>query len=680
MIGGQTFTLVLALVLMMRQRDAAQREALGTTIRSMRADVQRQTTEMERLNDKYAESQRRVNISDSSERALRAQLKAAETAVRGLKEEMARMRVLVGQTRASCANDVRKREKVIEALKKQVGEAGRVRGAGKTVGVATITIVSGVGAKEEDKEGAVALGESRYDLRSETNEFLTQLAKGLGEENEVLAQLARRTVESLREVSGWKGDGDGHAISMDESYDALTGEIDAVMEHLRHLLTNPSFVPIEEVEVREDEIARLRQGWEKMEARWTDAVSMMEGWRKRMARSGQTVNLEELDMGLMLSPLKPKSEEAGLMDDAHDTSMSDSILPDSQGEGDFIEKLTDSEDSLDEDEGSEDLPPTTTDEVTCDETAVTIASSSPGPAPQLSPLRETTNGNRGISPPRHQEFTTIMEENTYDLRQLDTSTKLPVRMRPVEHAAISETCVHELDTLKTEATEMVQDENQDENQGYENHKDEESYENHQTEKSYKNHQDETSKAARSSPPASPVKADAQSITRPHLSMAPTPNLRPSKSYSTRQDAQFKLDISANPSSRLPRPSSEHLPPQQSPLTMATIAAKLAATEREADAARVRAKLRAARAAKARPVTGTLASNGEASLDATVSNKEPPLDTTVKHENTNKESRRSKRITTGRGGASRRRSTLSPWELESLMLVGATDAGQEPGHV
>ena len=67
-----------------------------------------------------------------------------EQTAKGLREEMARMKILVNQTRNSCANEVRKRERVIEGLKKHVGEGGRARGSGKAVGVITVNVVPGV--------------------------------------------------------------------------------------------------------------------------------------------------------------------------------------------------------------------------------------------------------------------------------------------------------------------------------------------------------------------------------------------------------------------------------------------------------------------------------------------------------------------------------------------------------
>jgi hypothetical protein len=483
------------------------------------------------------------------------------------------MRILVGQTRAQCANEVRKRERLIEGLKKHVGEGGRARGSGKAVGVAVINVTSGIGV-EEGINKAVSTDESGYDLRMETNEFLTELARGLSEENENLGGLLKRTVDTLAALSGWERveqQEGGVLVQIDASYESLAGDIDGIIEHLRTLLTNPSFVPLEEVEVREDEILRLREGWEKMEARWREAVQMMDGWRKRMAKSGQTVNLEELKMGLRLSPVKlPGLEEAP-------NGLESAATEEYQGEGDTqadIDAMDDSQvpaashptPELDAESGEESLY----DESPIDEqhdlqehTIHTESSMSPpGPPPQLSPLRETANaGNRA------NYFTTIIEENTWDLAHLDQSSS------NIENAAEDEV------SLKS---------------------------------SNKNH--------------SPQKISGSAIKLTNTS-------------------------------RLPRPASEMA--QQSPLTMASIAAKLAATEREADAARVRAKLKAAKLSSATIATTTL---------------KPPMNDgdhrEPMKENANTASPNRKRKAIGRtqgGRASRRRSTLSPWELESLIL-------------
>ncbi|SPN97382.1 uncharacterized protein DNG_00896 [Cephalotrichum gorgonifer] len=112
--------------------------------------------------------------------------------------------------------------------------------------------------------------------------------------------------------------------------------------------------------------------------------------------------------------------------------------------------------------------------------------------------------------------------------------------------------------------------------------------------------------------------------------------------------------------------------------MAAIAAKLAASEREADAARVRAKLKAARTARRK--TELAAPMPEAAAPEAPEEQEKERDVDpVKRDQARRpdggeqagvaeddvpvKRKRDKRASKV---ASRRRSTLSPWELESLI--------------
>ena len=54
------------------------------------------------------------------------------------------------------------------------------------------------------------------------------------------------------------------------------------------------------MEVRDEEIKRLREGWEKMESRWKQAVALMDGWQRRLADGGDSVRVEELKRGINL--------------------------------------------------------------------------------------------------------------------------------------------------------------------------------------------------------------------------------------------------------------------------------------------------------------------------------------------------------------------------------------------
>ena len=110
-------------------------------------------------------------------------------------------------------------------------------------------------------------------------------------------------------------------------------------------------------------------------------------------------------------------------------------------------------------------------------------------------------------------------------------------------------------------------------------------------------------------------------------------------------------------------------PQQSPLTMATIAAKLAATEREADAARVRAKLKAARMGRSKPMAPPALPASVISSRKETRDVEPTEEESEKILEGEITTRKRKAGRTQGGRANRRRSTLSPWEMESLILGG-----------
>ena len=80
-----------------------------------------------------------------------------------MKEDAARQKVLVNQTRGACANEVRKRERQIEGLKRAVGEAGRARGVGRGGGVVVCVEGGspGVGIKGEGESFVGGVGGER---------------------------------------------------------------------------------------------------------------------------------------------------------------------------------------------------------------------------------------------------------------------------------------------------------------------------------------------------------------------------------------------------------------------------------------------------------------------------------------------------------------------------------------
>ncbi|EGE82713.2 NIMA interactive protein [Blastomyces dermatitidis ATCC 18188] len=313
-----------------RDREAEQRENLATNIRALRSTEAKQTLEIERLQAKTTDLSRLLALAEGQERAFKATIHSAEVTNRGLKEQIQRMKTSIQQIRSQCATDVRKRDVELQRLKSHLAE--RQRGKREGLGVTTITItptpkVSMVRKALEGGEGLESVG---YSLKQETTEFLTNLCQELSDENDAMIGIVKSTLETLRNLQGLSdlpekdtqeqdilGSNayessrlETSASELTPQYEKLSAEMDSVLEQLRSLLTNPSFVPLEEVEVRDNEIYRLRDGWEKMEERWKEAVSMMDSWHKRMAQGGLSVNIDELTQGMGLGLGLEKPERA----------------------------------------------------------------------------------------------------------------------------------------------------------------------------------------------------------------------------------------------------------------------------------------------------------------------------------------------------------------------------------
>ena len=301
------------LILRSHQREAETLSSLSQNLQTLRTSSVAQTQTISRLETRAEELNRQLALTGSQERTARAALRTAETRTKALREEMARLKGTVAQIRGQCATDIRRRDAEIQRLKKHLeGRRGR-DGNGGQVGVVVVTpVMNKMQQGSRTYEYGVDVESPEYSLKQETTEFLTQLSQGLSDENDALIGLVRNTLATLRSLQGLptssaSGSGGTEGVEYENpamvappSYEFLASSTDEVLEHLRGLLTSPNFVPLEEVEVREEEILRLREGWEKMEARWKEAVALMDGWKKRMVDTGDTVNLDDLTKGLGL--------------------------------------------------------------------------------------------------------------------------------------------------------------------------------------------------------------------------------------------------------------------------------------------------------------------------------------------------------------------------------------------
>ncbi|EFY98488.2 afadin/alpha actinin binding protein [Metarhizium robertsii] len=660
-----------------RDRDAEHRESLSTAMRALRAENLKLTSDTARLTEKHAEAQRKADIATATETMLKTQLKSAEANARALKEDVARMKSLVAQTRASCATEIRRRDRQIDTLKKQLGEAGRSRGSRGNPAVTVITVTGETGRERDRTTLDGSLFGRDNELQSETNTTLSNLAQHLTEENDTLLCVMQRAMAQLRDMSGCteesKGDGE---VNKRPSCEEIAAELDSIMGHMRTILTNPSFVPIEEVMVREDEINRLKTGWVKMETRWKDAVHLIDGWRKRMAANGKSVCDEELQMGLRLSPVRVNDVE-----ETRDAVMGLSVVKEEEeeeaerfmrspcpadrvGNRPIFEAPGEGYDRVEEDYESEMTD--YEDDVPADERVATTANNGmlngfePEPVgqrldeslesiplpepPQLSPLRNSSSaGNRGFRNSEEMQSLPSEPSGVGDetgqnrMSQPKSMRSLPVRPRSLARQSMLPSKIQRLVERPRSPSRTSLDD------------------------------------------ALLPKRDAETFQREEIEIPGEPSSAKEEPGETAicptTSAQRRVESRVASQPILPRTAEPG--PQQSPLTISNIAAKLAASEKEADAARVRAKLRAARNSTrgvsrptiAKPTKSDIAVADvqiQASTEREVAMDGDPVKRPRSPSGETEKPEKRKRDRKVGKAASRRRSTLSPRELETLI--------------
>ncbi|ETI27123.1 hypothetical protein G647_09805 [Cladophialophora carrionii CBS 160.54] len=311
-----------------RDQDAEQREILTTHIRQARAADSQRAIDLQRLQDKNTELARAAAAAESQERVLKAHMRQADAQAKELKEQMLRMKSTLDQVRAKCLSDVRKRDAELDKLKAHL--AGMQRGKKESSGMKINTINWEPATGGRERRNGQAVDRSEWSLEQESNDFLAALVNEMSTENVSLRRIITDTAEVLRELTGLEGqqpgaeepeqdteeDGIGipgqyrkarqkaaraqqqaqaEAEAQDlTSCNELEQQMAGILEHCRSILKDPSFVPIEEVQIRDEEISKLRVGWEKMASRWKEAVTMMDNWRKRVDENGQEFSKEDL--------------------------------------------------------------------------------------------------------------------------------------------------------------------------------------------------------------------------------------------------------------------------------------------------------------------------------------------------------------------------------------------------
>lgn len=436
------------------QREHEALTAANENLQALRTSFAQQSQTIARLETRNGELNRQLALASAQESVAKATLRSAENKTKALKEELTRLRGTVSQIRGQCAIDLRRRDGEIQKLKRSI-EGRRGRDYDNKAQTGAVVVKPGSYKAQQESmlvETEVDIESPDYSLKQETTEFLTQLIHGLSDENDVLIALVKSTLQTLRNLQGLQidsssgqeqsqssGTGPGSGVSAaPASYEELAADTGEVLDHLRGLLTNPSFVPLEEVEVREEEIMRLREGWEKMEGRWKEAIALMDGWRKRMVHTGDTINLEDLRIGLNLGseivPSFPLDTSAPQDDPVEEGSSLNSQISDC-AHNDDNEKAIEKSSSILDDFSADELDLLNT-----------------APSPRV--LKSKSPNARPKIPPRKPTFSPILEENTRQLRDAEEGI-IPFGLSPVGPSRKFSASIHKTSTLKQQVRDII---------------------------------------------------------------------------------------------------------------------------------------------------------------------------------------------------------------------------------
>lgn len=291
-----------------RDRDSEQHEVMAASIRNLRNAESQKAVEFEHMQGKNVQLMNDATTAQAHERSIRATLRKMETQMKELKEQNLKMKSMLDQVRAKCTSDVRKRDVEIDKLKTHLTSLQRGKKEASGMKISTINLRQAASGKE--RRGGQDVNSADWSLEKETNDFLAALVNETSAENVSLRQVVNETIDTLKNMAGVteedipsKKDGIGIPGQYRQSrqpqiqnlvpIEVLTEQMCEILEHCRSILRDPSFVPVEEVYLRDEEIAKLRSGWEKMADRWKEAVTMMSQWKQRLVQDGGRIDMTD---------------------------------------------------------------------------------------------------------------------------------------------------------------------------------------------------------------------------------------------------------------------------------------------------------------------------------------------------------------------------------------------------
>lgn len=238
-------------------------------------------------------------------------LTKANAEMKQLRDSLQKTTAALNHTKTQTSNDLRKRDAQITRMKEHLIDGGTVRrskaASSMTIRTNAASINNGPPAFASYVTHDPSLQAS---LSQEADDQLRRLAQEVSQENDQLAELLQATLASLDALVQIEEEEHPLFSSTSQSIIMLEAQLKVRLTALRNILEMPNYVPVEEVEIREDKIKDLQKRLVQIESEWSAAQNVLKGLTATVLDGTKSVAaLGELSEGQLNSRKEPPQEE-----------------------------------------------------------------------------------------------------------------------------------------------------------------------------------------------------------------------------------------------------------------------------------------------------------------------------------------------------------------------------------
>ncbi|BFZ57530.1 hypothetical protein PYCC9005_004582 [Savitreella phatthalungensis] len=261
--------------------DEADVERLTAKARQLSSENERHRSERHKLEAKLRDADRDVSAARGELQQAKSAHQTTTVEARQLREALTRASAAVSHIKVQMSHDLRRRDVQILRLKEQICDVpGKQRSASGGL-VSSYRYVPSRSTSDATDPYVDAEGHAQF-IRAVDRQRESAMLK-IVHENDELRDLLQATLASLDSLVKFDGEDSAMLSSVARSVTVLEAQLRVRLTALREILDTPGFVPIEEVEFREEKIRQLVTRLSETEAECSAAQHVLRGLRQTTA-------------------------------------------------------------------------------------------------------------------------------------------------------------------------------------------------------------------------------------------------------------------------------------------------------------------------------------------------------------------------------------------------------------